>query len=157
VAGGRGGAQASRERSPASKEQAQRPDMKHFLADTHALLFFLSHPNRLGSAARRAFDGLGTTSTIHVSSLSLWETALLHEKGQLHLAAGYSAWSDALAQEPGIQVESLLPADVEQARALAHLPDPFDRLIAGTALRLGVPIISKDSRMKRGGRVRLVW
>jgi PIN domain nuclease of toxin-antitoxin system len=131
--------------------------VKHYLADTHALLFYLSQPNRLGAAARRAFDGLGTTSTVHVSSISLWEVALLHEKGHVRLAAGYSAWSDALGEESGIKVELLLPGDIEQARALAHLPDPFDRLIAGTSLRLGVPILGKDQRMKRGGRVRLVW
>jgi len=131
--------------------------VKHYLADTHALLFYLSQPNRLGTAARRAFDGLGSTSTIHVSSLSLWEVALLHERGQVRLGAGYSAWSEAVAAESGLKVEPLFPADIEQARALAHLLDPFDRLIAGTALRLGVPIIGKDQRMKRGGRVRLVW
>ena len=75
--------------------------MKHYLADTHALLFHLSQPNRLGAAARRAFDGLGSTATIHVSSLSLWEVALLHEKGHVRLAAGYSAWADAIAEASG--------------------------------------------------------
>jgi PIN domain nuclease of toxin-antitoxin system len=92
-----------------------------------------------------------------VSSLSLWEVALLYEQGHVRLAAGYSAWSDAVAGGSGIKVEPLFPADIDQARALPHLLDPFDRLIAGTALRLGVPIIGKDQRMKRGGRVRLIW
>jgi len=131
--------------------------MKHFLADTHALLFFFSQPDRLGKSARRAFEGLGSTSAIHVSSITLWEAALLHEKGHVRLPAGYAAWSGALGQEPGIAFEALLAADIEEARALPHLADPFDRLIAGTALRLGVPLITKDERIKRGGRVRVIW
>jgi PIN domain nuclease of toxin-antitoxin system len=131
--------------------------MKHFVADTHALLWFFLARQKLGRAAARLFAAIDVTTTVHVSSITLWEVALLCERGDVHLNAGFSAWQNAVLHFPGLHVEPLMPEDVEEARSLAGLVDPADRLIAGTARRLGVPLISKDQRMKRHGRVPLVW
>ncbi|HEX6274784.1 MAG TPA: type II toxin-antitoxin system VapC family toxin [Polyangiaceae bacterium] len=131
--------------------------MKRYLADTHALVWFLSQPVKLGRRAARVFDGLGVTAEVHVSTISLWEVALLHDEGHLRLAEGFSAWCDALARVNGIRLEPLLPDDVEHARSLGALSDPSDRLIAGTALRLGVPMLSKDSRLRAERLLELVW
>ena len=97
----------------------------------------------------------GTTEVV-VSVVSLWEVALLHDQGKLRPAQGFSAWCDALEARPGLHVEPLLRADVEQARALRNLPDPHDRLIAGMALRLAVPLLTIDSRVTASG-IRVVW
>jgi PIN domain nuclease of toxin-antitoxin system len=131
--------------------------MKRYLADTHALIWFLAKPSKLGRRATRIFDGLGVTTEVHVSSMSLWEVALLQDEGHLRLAEGFSAWCDGLAGRAGIRLEPLLRDDVEQARALGALRDPSDRLIAGTALRLGVPLLSKDGMMRVENRIRVVW
>jgi PIN domain nuclease of toxin-antitoxin system len=131
--------------------------MRRLLADTHALLWFLAAPHKLGRRALRVFTTLGTSSEICVSAITLWEVAVLHDAGKLRLSAGFSAWHEALARQPGVRLEPLTSQDVEEARSLRQLVDPFDRLIAGTALRLGVPLISKDQRMAREKRLRLVW
>jgi PIN domain nuclease of toxin-antitoxin system len=47
--------------------------------------------------------------------------------------------------------------DVREARGLAALVDPFDRLIAGTAIRLDLPLITGDERIRTSGLVRTVW
>lgn len=44
-----------------------------------------------------------------------------------------------------------------QDRALASMRDPFDRLIAGTAVRLGLPVLTNDDLIVRSGRVRTYW
>lgn len=131
--------------------------MKRYLADTHAVLWFLSAPEKLGRKAARAFATLGESSEISISTVTLWEVAVLHDEGQLRLSAGFSAWHEALAGLPGVRIEPLFPDDVEEARSLRNLVDPFDRLIAGTALRLGVPFISRDRRIGKERRLRIVW
>ena len=131
--------------------------MKRYLADTNALLCFLSAPAKLGRKAERAFAALGTTSEIHVSTISLWEVAMLHDEGHLRLDAGFSAWHAALTELPGVRIEPLVGGDIEEARGLRNLVEPFDRLIAGTALRLGVPLISRDRRIGKERRIRLIW
>jgi PIN domain nuclease of toxin-antitoxin system len=46
--------------------------------------------------------------------------------------------------------------DVDHAR---HLPfkDPFDCLIAGTAMRLAMPLITKDTAMRESHVVETMW
>ena len=46
---------------------------------------------------------------------------------------------------------------VSEARSLPSLRDPFDRLIAGTAIALGVPLITPDTRMVGVERPTTVW
>jgi PIN domain nuclease of toxin-antitoxin system len=130
---------------------------KRYLADTHALLWFLVDPAQLAKKAAQAFDALGNGVQIHFSTVSLWEVAFLHDAGHIRLSEGFSAWCDALEGLPGMKLEPLLRGDVEEARSLRLLKDPFDRLIAGTALRLGVPLISRDTRMATVQGLRVVW
>jgi len=131
--------------------------VKRYLADTHALIWFLARPSKLGRRAARVFEALGATTEVHVSSISLWEVSLLQDEGHLKLAEGFSAWCDGLAGHAGIRLEPLLRDDIEQARRLGALRDPSDRLIAGTSLRLGVPLLSRDEKMKAEARLRVVW
>jgi PIN domain nuclease of toxin-antitoxin system len=133
--------------------------LKRYLADTHAILWFSGgEARRLGRRARRVFDGLGDgRCAVLVSVVSVWEIALLHDDGAIRLPAGFSAWCDALASVEGMRIESLVVEDVEQARTLRGLVDPHDRLIAGTALRLNVELITADRRIRGDRRVRTLW
>ena len=132
--------------------------MKRFLSDTHALLWFAGgQTRRLGPRARRAFAALGVATEIAVSVVTLWEVALLYDSGHIALPQGFSAWCDALESQPGFRIEPLLRGDVEEARAMRVLQDPHDRLIAGRAARLGVPLITADARIAEEGRITTVW
>jgi PIN domain nuclease of toxin-antitoxin system len=133
--------------------------MKRFLADTHAILWFAGgEQRRLGARAARIFDGLPRLQTaIAVSVISLWEVAMLHDEGLIRLSAGFSAWSEALQALQGVSVEPLTVRDVDEARALRDLTDPHDRLIAGTAVRLGVPLLTADRRIVGHRRVKTIW
>ena len=133
--------------------------MKRYLADTHAWLWFMGgESRRLGARARRAFAGLTTgRSAVAMSTISLWEVSLLHDEGKIQLRRGFLAWCDAVEAHPGIAIEPLVRADIEEARSLRGVGDPMDRLIAGTALRLGVSLITADGRLAADRRVRTVW
>jgi PIN domain nuclease of toxin-antitoxin system len=133
--------------------------VRRVVADTHALVWFLAGDlRRLGRRARhllRTADGIGLE--IVVSTISLWEIALLHDERRLALPQGFTAWCDALDSHQGFRIEPITRADVEAARTLAHLRDPHDRLIAGTAVRLGVALLTVDDRIAASGRVKVLW
>jgi PIN domain nuclease of toxin-antitoxin system len=133
--------------------------VKLYVADTHAVVWFITGKRpKLGVRARRIFETTRTgAATIAVSVISLWEIAALCESDALRLPAGFSAWCDALEGTPGFRVEPLLRADIEEARALPSLRDPQDRLITGTALRLGVPLLTADERITASKRVPVIW
>ena len=133
--------------------------MRRYVADTHAVLwFFAREVRRLGRRARRVLETAdGVSVGVVVSVISLWEVAQLADARRVRLPSGYTAWCDQLEQLPGMHLEPLLRDDVEMARSLMALPDSSDRLIAGTALRLGAPLLTGDGRIAASGRVPVLW
>jgi PIN domain nuclease of toxin-antitoxin system len=93
---------------------------------------------------------------IHVPTASLWEVAVLAKADVIELPTRFDRWCRSLGGSAGFALEPLLPEDVNEARHLPF-PDPFDCLIAGTAIRLGVPLLTKDETIADSGLVETVW
>ncbi len=126
------------------------------LLDTHAWIFMVDDPKRLGRAARRV---IAKADRIGVAAVSMWELALLVEKGRLSLDREILEWiRDALGQ-PRSELLPMTPAVVATAHQLrgALDGDPGDRLIVATALVEGVKLVTKDGRITDSGIVPVVW
>lgn len=132
--------------------------MSAVVADTHALVWYLFDQERLSSAATQALDAAAEgPDAIWVSAISLVEITYLVEKGRLPAAvlARVVALVDAAS---GL---SVTPVDSAVARALAavpraEVPDMPDRIIAATAVHLGVPLVSRDRKIV-ASCVRTIW
>ena len=94
---------------------------------------------------------------IHIPVICFFELALLFELGRIRSPLGFEGWREMIAQFPGLPIEPLLWEDVREARGLVALVDPFDRLIAGTAIRLDAPLITADERIRDSALVRTIW
>lgn len=130
-----------------------------YVTDTHALVFFASGDlDRLSPRGarifRRAEEG---RDRVHIPMICFFELALLAERGRVADWSGIESWHALVRAQPGFAIEALAWDDVREARGLAALVDPFDRLIAGTALRLDAPLITSDDRIRRSALVRTVW
>lgn len=86
-----------------------------------------------------------------------FELMLLIERGRIRSHFDLEEWQELVAAFPGLPIEPLVWEDVREARGLAWLVDPFDRLIAGTAVRLDAPLIMGDERIRNSGMLRTVW
>jgi PIN domain nuclease of toxin-antitoxin system len=129
-----------------------------YLLDTHALLAFLADREGVGRNARRILDRIVKgAGDARVSVISLWEVSLLLEKGRIKLRAGWSAWSTAVRRIPGLTIEPLTAEDIEHASTFPTLVDPADRIIVGTALRLGATLITGDERITESRVVPVLW
>ena len=129
--------------------------MLRFVADTHALLWHLTEPKRLGKAARRAFASAERgVALCRVPVISLVEISLLHERGRLRI--GPAQILETLAGHPGY---SVLALDLEQAVEFGSFPgihDPMDRLIAAAARATGARLISADQVFDAAG-IERIW
>jgi PIN domain nuclease of toxin-antitoxin system len=130
-----------------------------YVADTHALVFFATGDlRRMSPRSRRIFRRAEEErDRVHVPAICFFEMALLLERGRLRSRLSFEDWHGLVAGHPGLAVEALAWEDIREARGLAGLVDPFDRLIAGTALRLDAPLLTNDERIRRSGLVRTVW
>ncbi len=121
------------------------------VADTHALRWYLYSDPRLSKAARATIDSAHYAGDeIGVSSISLIEIAYLAEKGKAP-ATAFDRIAALLNLHNGVFKE--IPVEQHVADALrnidrAQVPDMPDRIIAATALMLGVPVISRDSKIQ---------
>lgn len=129
----------------------------NLVVDTHAIVWHLSgQERRLSARARRAFSTAESgRSRIHVPVAVLMELVLLEQMGRLRIS--YRELREQLVLRPGFPLEAMTPEDVDEARGLGVLVDPFDRLISGTALRLGLPLMTNDSLITNSKRVKTYW
>lgn len=127
--------------------------------DTHAWVWWLSDPKRLSEAAQDAIDSARATSRLYVSSISVWEVALLVARGRLRLSLSLADWVAHAESLPYVEYVAL---DNTIALKSATLPeplyrDPADRMIIATALTLGAALVTKDLRIQQYPHVQTVW
>jgi PIN domain nuclease of toxin-antitoxin system len=126
------------------------------VVDTHAWVWWVSDPTRLGKAARRSLDA---AKRIGVPAICCLEVATLAVRGRISLDRPTLEWMhDALA-DARIELLPLTPAVAVKA---ADLPedfpgDPADRIIAATAILESAVLVTKDDRIHKAAVVRTVW
>ena len=130
-----------------------------YVTDTNALIFFVTdHTSRMGRQCARIFHRAEQERDhVHVPIVCFFELAQLIERGRLRSSFDFNEWYETVRQFPGLPIEPLVWEDIREARGLAALVDPFDRMIAGTALRLDAPLITPDERIRASGLLRTVW
>jgi PIN domain nuclease of toxin-antitoxin system len=79
------------------------------LLDTHALIWWISEPTRVPAKASRAITGaVRAGEPIAVSSISIWEIAMLVDRGRLTLTMDVDSWIGKVETLPFL---TLIPVD----------------------------------------------
>ena len=129
--------------------------MARLVADTHAVVWHLTAPRKLGPAARRALAAVDEGRWLCcVPAVALVEIALLRERGRI--AVGVNEVLRTLAGHPGYAVLAL---DAEQAVEFAGLvgvKDPMDRLVLAAARATRSRLVSSDEVLDGFG-VERIW
>jgi PIN domain nuclease of toxin-antitoxin system len=129
------------------------------VADTHAALWYLFGDPRLSASAKLYFETAAQARRkVALSAVSLAEIVYLVEKGRIR-ASAYGDLRNALQNPRHVLQEAHVTAGVIDAMlrvARADVPDMPDRIVAATALHLGVPVISRDGQIRASG-IQTVW
>ena len=117
--------------------------MTAILLDTHAWIWSLFQSSELNPAARRAIE---TARTVYVPPCSF------HEITQKHRSGKWPEVGDIVRRLPQLlraQGGTVAPYTAETAILSGSMDwshrDPFDRMIAATAIELACPLVSKDT------------
>jgi PIN domain nuclease of toxin-antitoxin system len=115
--------------------------------DTHTWVWWvLGDRARLGRTTIEALDALPVEARPFLADISLWEVAMLVQRGRLELIEPLESWLEAAAHPRSVRVLPISPAIADE---VAQLPesfhrDPADRLIVGTCRALNLPLLTYD-------------
>lgn len=115
----------------------------NLLLDTHIWLWFVIDPKRLGRSVFKALKD--ERNELWLSPISTWEALTLHYKGKISLQGDLATWvANAIA---GIKEAVPTHEIMVAARQLPLHQDPSDRMLAATALILGLTLVTADERL----------
>ena len=125
--------------------------MSSLVLDTHALIWALLDRSRLSPAALAALETANrANSQVYVPTICLVEITYLLEKGRL--PAEVKARLMDVLDNPNSNLKTAA-LDREVADHIGQIPrnvvpDMPDRIIAATAVHLGLPLISRDQKIR---------
>jgi PIN domain nuclease of toxin-antitoxin system len=128
------------------------PPADALLLDTHIALWLDSGDERLQPATRSVIDECWRSGgTILLSAVTVWEIALLVDRGRIELDLPIEKWVERFVAQRGLQVVPLgyrAAAHSYRLHPLEHR-DPADRLLIATAIELDCPLVTYDDRIVR--------
>jgi PIN domain nuclease of toxin-antitoxin system len=133
--------------------------MVRAVADTHTVIWYVKADRRLSPTAKTTIDDAAAAGDIVlVSAITFVEIVFLIDRGRID-ASTFDVVLQAFARPNAVLVEAAVDHDI--ARALyevphAEVPELGDRIIAATAAAAGVPVISRDRKI-RLSRVPTIW
>lgn len=128
--------------------------------DTHAFIWYLQASAQLSVSARGAMDEATAAGLpLLVSAASVVELVYLTEKGTLG-SADLRAFLHVL--DDAESSFGVAPVDGAVARRVVDVvrrtvADPFDRMIAATALALRLQLVTRDRKLAQIPELRVIW
>jgi PIN domain nuclease of toxin-antitoxin system len=127
--------------------------------DTHAAIWYLLDAKNLSDTVFALIDSaVASGAPTYISAISLVEIVYLVERRRI-AADAYERFADELSRDnAAFRVVPLDSDVVEQLKNIprAIVPDMPDRIIAATALHLGLPLVTRDRRLQEAG-ITTIW
>lgn len=130
--------------------------MSDYVADTHALYWYLTNDSRLGAQAKSVFEQARTGSAkIWLPSIVLAEMFYLLEKqGRAFL---FAELFEKLEQADQFLFLDFAAEDTLQFKHFSAIPEMHDRIIAVSTAKLAAVCLTKDEKIIGSGLLATQW
>ena len=133
------------------------PTRPFYVTDTHPFVWYLAaDDDRLSPGAKSVFENADSAkAVVLIPAIVLAKSLYLAEKGRIKAKA-----VEILELVESALNYRLYPLDlsvIQIASELKKIPEIHDRVIAATARRLGLELITDDKRIRESGYVKTLW
>jgi PIN domain nuclease of toxin-antitoxin system len=134
--------------------------MSAVMADTHAIVWYLSKPEKLSQTAIQILDRASQSGQmIYLSAISIVELQYLTERNRIDPLVLTHILQNVRSVTPSIEIADL---DIEIGDQLIQIdrtivPEMPDRIIATTALVLNLPLVTCDHKIQACSAIQTVW
>jgi len=130
-----------------------------FVVDTHIVIWDALSPERLSSTAVGAISRANQADGIIIADISLWEIAMLIQKGRIEVETDCQSFLNLVLQANQIAVHAITPQIAALSTQLSSTvnADPTDRLIAATAIVEDAPLVTADHNLQEVEEVSTIW
>lgn len=127
--------------------------------DTHALIWWADDGGKLSRKARQATAAESRRGALVASAISVFEIITLERRGRLVFKTPAVEWLANLRRLPELTIQPITDQIAERAGGLGEVfpGDAADRLIAATALVLGVPLVTQDTKLREVPSLSTLW
>lgn len=126
---------------------------------THVIIWHALQPGLLSPRAKSLIEAANDADGMIFCNISLWEIAMLLQKGRIHIDTSYLNFIHLLKMANNYVFIGISP---EIAELSIRLPveidaDPADRIIAATAVIEDATLVTADKNLRNAKAVRTVW
>ena len=129
------------------------------LLDTPVLAWLVAQPERLSRPAASAIRRARASDGLAIADITVWELAFLFARGVLRSHGTVENAVRNLVTRSGVNVK---PITAEVAAPATQFPDdypkdPVDRLVGATARAEGIPLVTRDERIRSSPLLKTIW
>jgi len=127
--------------------------------DTHVIIWDALKPELLSKRAKAAIARANEEDGIIFCEISLWEIAMLVQKGRISIAVSYLEFIKLLFASNQYRLQGITPEIAELSTQLPEYinKDPADRIIAATSLIRKIPLVTADSNLLQADMLTTIW
>lgn len=127
-----------------------------YVIDTHAFIFALTDPSKLGKIGSDIFNKADRKEVkLVLSIVSILEIIAIIEKGVLPI--NFEKLLKLILSHPSYEIYPLSISILKRISELKSLRDLHDRAIVSTALELNCPLLTRDSKLKKLKILKVIW
>jgi PIN domain nuclease of toxin-antitoxin system len=134
--------------------------MTAVVADTHTIVWYMAEPEKLSVNATQALEqAVNTGHFIYISAISIVEICYLVERHRLprlvlqNLLEASDTFDGIIITLPLNRIIAEILREIPRET----VPDMPDKIIAATALHLGIPLVTRDGKIRALTNIETLW
>ncbi len=130
--------------------------MKRYVTDTMGLIRHLAKSEKLGKNASEIFEDADTSDcVVFIPAMVLMEILCLSEKNRI--STTLPDVTQLTQNSTNYQIYPITTEVILKAKEITDIPELHDRIIAATAVLLGLGLISRDSVIGKSAFLTTIW